>query len=108
MDRILFLELVQNLRLTLGKCFQRDFMDVVFDLVFFFVIGEFVHENPFTLVSPQSDHEYLWLEPQSASRINYVFSDAADAFEYPRQLPHVKNIVEFGWCREETKFDLIP
>ena len=100
MDRVLFFELVQNFRLTLRQCFQRDLMDVVFDLVFFFVIGEFVDENPFTLVSPQSDHEYFWFEPQSASRINYVFSDATDAFEYPRQFPHVKNIVEFGWRRE--------
>jgi hypothetical protein len=63
MDRSLLFELVQDFRFTLTESFQRVILNVSFDLVFFLIVGQFVDEHSFTLVSPDGNQEDFWLEP---------------------------------------------
>lgn len=61
------LELVEDFGFELSEGFEGDFVDVVLDLVFLLDVGEFVHEDSFGLVSPQSYQKDFGFEAESAS-----------------------------------------
>lgn len=96
MNGSFFFEFVQNFRFELSESFQRNFMDIVLDLILFFVISQFVNKDSFGLMSPKSDQEDFRFETHSGSTQDNISSHSNNSFEDSREFSHIENVMEFS------------
>jgi len=60
-------EFIEDFRFELSEIFKRDFVNIVLDLVLFFVVGQFIHKDSFALVSPKGNEEDFGFETQGTA-----------------------------------------
>ncbi len=83
-------------------------MDVVLNLIFFFIVSKFIDKDSFTFMSPESNQENLRFKSKSASTQNNISSDSTNSFEDSGKFSHVENVVEFSRGGKKGHFDFVP